>query len=73
MDGVVLSLISIGVLFGLLTLGVPIAFCFGGALCFMSVVGGISMKGMLMWGLQGILSPTLLCVPLFIFAGSLMS
>lgn len=67
-----LALVSLGILVALLTVGVPLPFCFGGALAYMSVVGGVSMKGMLMWGLQQILSPTLLCVPLFIFAGSLM-
>jgi tripartite ATP-independent transporter DctM subunit len=39
----------------------------------MSIVGGVSMKGMMLWGLQQILSPALLCIPLFIYAGSLMS
>jgi tripartite ATP-independent transporter DctM subunit len=73
MDPVVLALMSLLLLIGLLSLGVPIALCFGGALCFMSIVGDVSMKGMLMWGLQQILSPTLLCIPLFIYAGSLMS
>lgn len=73
MDPVVLSLISLAILMGLLSLGVPITLCFGGALCFMSVVGEVTMKGMMMWGVQQILSPTLLCIPLFIYAGSLMS
>ena len=67
-----LALASLGVLVVLLTFGVPLPFCFGGALAYMSIIGGVSMKGMLMWGLQQILSPTLLCVPLFIFAGGLM-
>ncbi|MDY4033091.1 MAG: TRAP transporter large permease [Pyramidobacter sp.] len=73
MDGVTLSIISLLILMILLSLGVPIAFCFSGALLFMVTFGGISMKGMMMWGLQQILSPSLLCVPLFIYAGSLMS
>jgi tripartite ATP-independent transporter DctM subunit len=73
MDPVILSLVSLAILMGLLSIGVPIAFCFGGALLFMSVVGGVTMKGMAMWGLNQILSPTLLCIPLFIYAGSLMS
>ena len=73
MDPVALSIISLGILMGLLSLGVPITLCFGGALCFMSVVGEVTMKGMMMWGVQQILSPTLLCIPLFIYAGSLMS
>lgn len=67
-----LTLASLGVLVVLLTFGVPLPFCFGGALAYMALVGNVSMKGMLMWGLQQILSPVLLCVPLFIFAGGLM-
>lgn len=73
MDGVTLSAISLGILMVLLSVGVPIAFCFSGALLFMSIIGEVSMKGMMMWGLQQILSPALLCIPLFIFAGALMS
>jgi C4-dicarboxylate transporter DctM subunit len=73
MDGVTLSAISLGILMVLLSVGVPIAFCFSGALLFMSIVGEVSMKGMMMWGLQQILSPALLCIPLFIYAGALMS
>jgi len=73
MDGVTLSAISLGILVALLSVGVPIAFCFSGALLFMSIVGEVSMKGMMLWGLQQILSPALLCIPLFIFAGALMS
>src|SRR5690606_186977 len=73
MDGVTLSAISLGILMILLSVGVPIAFCFSGALLFMILVGEVSMKGMMMWGLQQILSPALLCIPLFIYAGGLMS
>lgn len=73
MDPVVLSVISLAILMGMLSVGVPIAFCFGGALLFMSLAGDVTMYGMMMWGVQQILSPTLLCIPLFIFAGSLMS
>ncbi|WP_286847097.1 TRAP transporter large permease, partial [Aminobacterium sp. UBA1031] len=67
------ALIALLILVVFLSLGVPLPFCFGGALMYMSIIGGVSMKGMMMWGLQQILSPVLLCVPLFIFAGSLMS
>ncbi len=67
------ALVSLGILVFLLSLGVPLPFCFGGALMYMSIVAEVSMKGMLMWGLQQILSPVLLCAPLFIFAGGLMS
>jgi len=65
--------ISLLILMGLMAIGVPLAFCFGGALLFMSLVGEVSMKGMMIWGLQQILSPVLLCAPLFIYAGGLMS
>ena len=73
MEPVTLAVVSLAVLMLLLSFGVPIVFCFSGALAFMSIVGGVTMKGMMMWGLQQILSPTLLCIPLFIYAGSLMS
>lgn len=73
MEPVMLAVVSLAVLMLFLSFGVPIVFCFSGALAFMSIVGGVTMKGMMMWGLQQILSPTLLCIPLFIYAGSLMS
>lgn len=73
MEPVTLAVVSLAVLMLFLSFGVPIVFCFSGALAFMSIVGGVTMKGMMMWGLQQILSPTLLCIPLFIYAGSLMS
>lgn len=68
-----LAIISLLILVLLLTFGAPLPACFGGALMFMCIAADVSMKGMLMWALQQILSPVLLCVPLFIFAGSLMS
>lgn len=70
---VTVSIISLIVLMGLLSLGIPLAFCFSGSLLYMSIAGGVTMKGMMLWGLQQILSPALLCIPLFIYAGSLMS
>lgn len=73
MEPVTLSIISLAILMVLLAVGVPIAFCFAGALAFMCFVGGVTMKGMMMFGLQQILSPALLCIPLFIYAGQLMS
>ncbi len=65
--------IAIIILIALLTLGVPLPFCFGGGLMYMSLVGGVNMKGMFLWGVGQITNPVLLCVPLFIFAGTLMS
>ena len=73
MEPVTLAVVSLAVLMLLLSFGVPIVFCFSGALAFMSIVGGVTMKGMMMWGLQQILSPTLLCIPLFILAGNIMA
>ncbi len=67
------AMISLAILVILLSLGVPLPFCFGAALMYMNLAADVSMKGMMMWGLQQILSPVLLCAPLFIFAGGLMS
>ncbi len=67
------SIVSLAILMGLLSLGIPIALCFSGSLMYMSIVGEVTMKGMMLWGLQQILSPALLCIPLFIYAGALMS
>ena len=65
--------IALLILVALLTLGVPLPWCFGGGLMFMSIAGGTTMKGMMLWGLGQLTNPVLLCVPLFIFAGTLMS
>lgn len=67
------AIISLLILVLMLSFGSPLPFCFGGALMYMCFFTPVSMKGMLMWSLQQVLSPVLLCVPLFIFAGSLMS
>ena len=45
-----ISLLALGVLVFLLTLGVPLPFCFGGALMVMNLVGGTTMKGMMLTG-----------------------
>jgi tripartite ATP-independent transporter DctM subunit len=68
-----ISLLALGVLVFLLTLGVPLPFCFGGALMVMNLVGGTTMKGMMLTGFTQLANPVLLCIPLFVFAGSLMS
>lgn len=57
----------------LLTLGVPLSFCFGGALLFMTFFANISMKGLLLWGFNQVINPILLTIPLFILAGGIMS
>lgn len=67
------SFISLGVLVLFLTLGVPLAYCFGGALMVMYFVGGVTMKGSMLLAFSQLANPVLLCIPLFVFAGSLMS
>ncbi|SDP23259.1 TRAP transporter large permease [Desulforhopalus singaporensis] len=73
MDIVTISLISLGILVVLLSFGVPLPYCFGGALMFMCSFGGGTMKGTMAWGFSQLANPVLLCIPLFVFAGAIMS
>ena len=70
---VTLSLIALLVLCVLLTFGVPLPYCFGGGLLIMSIFGGATMNGTMLWGFNQLSNPVLLCIPLFVFAGSLMA
>ena len=66
--------ISIAILVGLLSFGTPLPFCFGGALMYMTLCTDIgTMNGMYLWGFEQLINPVLLCIPLFVFAGNLMS
>lgn len=56
----------------LLMLSIPLPYCFGGALMFMAVFGDVSMKSLMLWGFNQMISPILLASPLFILAGTLM-
>ncbi len=67
------AFLAIGLLVLLLTLGVPLPFCFGGALMVISLVGGVTMKGNMLWGFQQLANPLLLAIPLFVLAGTIMS
>ncbi|WP_024372932.1 TRAP transporter large permease subunit, partial [Vibrio natriegens] len=67
------ALLAVSVLVVLLTFGVPLPFCFGGALMVMSFVGDMSMKGNMMWGAGQLMNPVLLAIPLFVLAGTIMS
>jgi len=67
------AIAGFGILVVLLTLGVPLPFCFGGGLMVMSIVGGTTMKGMMLWGFGQFTNPILLAIPLFVFAGIVMS
>lgn len=70
---VTVSLIALGVLVMMLSFGVPLPFCFGGALMAMVFLGGATMQGTMVWGFTQLANPVLLCIPLFVFAGTLMS
>lgn len=67
------ALFAIAVLVILLTLGVPLPYCFGGALMVMYFIGDVTMKGNILWGFQQLGNPVLLAIPLFVLAGTIMS
>lgn len=67
------ALLALFVLVLLLTLGVPLPYCFGGGLMVMYYIGDVTMKGNMLWGFGQLANPVLLCIPLFVFAGTLMS
>lgn len=67
------ALLAIAVLVILLTLGVPLPFCFGAALMVMNLIGDVTMKGNMLWGFGQLSNPVLLAIPLFVLAGTIMS
>ncbi|MDT8327086.1 MAG: TRAP transporter large permease [Roseovarius sp.] len=67
------ALLAIAVLVLFLTLGVPLPYCFGGALMVMYFIGDVTMKGNMLWGFQQLSNPVLLAIPLFVLAGTIMS
>ncbi len=73
MEIITVSFIALGVLVLMLSFGVPLPFCFGGALMIMVFVGDATMHGTMVWGFSQLANPVLLCIPLFVFAGTLMS
>ncbi len=73
MEIVTISLIALGILVVMLSFGVPLPFCFGGALMTMCLFGGATMQGTMVWGFTQLANPVLLCIPLFVFAGTVMS
>lgn len=68
-----IALLAILVLVITLTLGVPLPWCFGAALMVMYFIGDVTMKGMVLWGVQQLGNPALLAIPLFVLAGTIMS
>ncbi|MFA6505080.1 MAG: TRAP transporter large permease [Treponemataceae bacterium] len=69
-----LTIVALDVIFlvFLLMMSVPLPWCFGGALGFMAVFGGASMKSMMLWGFNQTISLVLLGSPMFILAGVLI-
>jgi len=65
--------LAFGVLILLLTIGVPLPYCFAGGMLTMVTVGGATMNGTMLWGISQLASPVLLAIPLFVFAGTVMS
>ncbi len=68
-----IALLGILALVLTLSLGVPLPWCFGAALGVMYFIGGVTMKGMILWGMQPLGNPVLLAIPLFVLAGTIMS
>lgn len=68
-----IALLAFAVLILMLTIGVPLPYCFGAALMVMTMIGESTMRGMMMWGFSQLTNPILLAIPLFVFAGTLMS
>jgi tripartite ATP-independent transporter DctM subunit len=68
-----IALLAFAVLVILLSLGVPLPYCFGAGLMVMALVGEVTFKGMMLWGFSQLTNPILLAIPLFVFAGTIMS
>jgi tripartite ATP-independent transporter DctM subunit len=68
-----IALLAFAVLVILLSLGVPLPYCFGAGLMVMTLIGESSMRGMMLWGFSQLTNPILLAIPLFVFAGTIMS
>lgn len=68
-----IAFLAIAVLVVTLSLGVPLPWCFGAALMVMFFIGDVTMKGMVLWGMQQLSNPVLLAIPLFVLAGTIMS
>lgn len=60
-------------LVGLLLVGVPIPYCFTGALIFLVVNCGITIRSLFIWGYTQMVSTSLMAVPMFIIAGNLIA
>jgi len=57
----------------LLLIGVPLPYCFAGALIFMVVTCDIPVRSLFVWGYTQMISTSLMAVPMFIIAGNLIA
>lgn len=57
----------------LLLIGVPLPYCFAGALIFMVITCGIPIKSLMVWGYTQMISTSLMAVPMFIIAGNFIA
>jgi len=66
-------LLDIILLVALLIVGTPLPFVFGGGILFMIAFTDISVKSLMLWGFNQMLSPVLLASPFFMLAGSIIA
>lgn len=64
--------ISIVLLIIFLMLSIPLPYCFGGALAFLVMTAGVSMKSMMLYAFAQTTGSVLLASPMFILAGNYM-
>lgn len=57
----------------LLLIGIPLPYCFAGALIFLISATGLPIKSLFIWGYSQMISPSLLAVPMFVIAGNLIA
>ncbi len=72
MNSLVAVGLSILLLIFLLMLSIPLPFCFGGALAFLVLTAGVSMKSMMLYSFSQCTGTVLLASPMFILAGNYM-
>lgn len=68
-----LFIFNILILVGLLLLGTPLPYAFGGAVIVMVIFGDVPIISIILWGFNQITASSLLAVPLFILFGAIVS
>ncbi len=65
--------LDILLLVALLIVGTPLPYVFGGGIIFMMLFTDVSVRSLMLWGFNQMISPVLLASPFFMLAGSLIS